>query len=196
MIKMRIINNRIDGLLLAILFIVFCRAQNVLAEQTNNLASPPLQVVVSLLATKAAGPARFQASIGVFWNVIREAKLYMCPMDNTNTPLFAQRDQQISSYALNGAVCGYNRMLKTCVRLGSITPESVAFWETDEQTPHYFNDGANFPREGVSKRHLQGAMTGRFDGSTSFYKYDRWYEAVAETNRNELWCYPDDPTGR
>jgi prepilin-type N-terminal cleavage/methylation domain-containing protein len=148
------------------------------------------------LDTTVAGPARFKASTGVFWNVIRDAKLYMCPMDNTNTPLFAQRDQQISSYVLNGAVCGYNRMLSRCVRLGEIAPESVAFWETDEKTPHYFNDGASFPREGVSQRHLQGAMTGRFDGSADFFKYASWYDAADATNRNGLWCYPDNPAGR
>lgn len=156
----------------------------------------PRQGWLYTLDTTATGPARFKAKTGAFWSTLRDARLYICPMDNTNTALFAQRDQQISSYVLNGAVCGYNRMIFPSVKLGNMFPEAVAFWETDEQTPHYFNDGSSNPDEGVSTRHLQGAMAGRFDGSASFFKYDPWYDAVAATNRNELWCYPNSPDGR
>ena len=148
------------------------------------------------LDNTVSGPARFKAQTGLFWNTLHDSRLYMCPMDNTNLPLFTQRDQQISSYVLNGAVCGYDRMLSHCVRLGCMSPTAIAFWETDEHAPNFFNDGSSYPNEGVSQRHLQGAMTGSFDGSAAFMKYDSWYDEADKADRNQLWCYPDSTNGR
>lgn len=145
--------------------------------------------------TSASGSARFKANTGEFWQYLKNPKLYMCPMDNPNAPLFALRGQKISSYAMNGAVIGYNRMTPP-VKLGDMAPDAVAFWETDEEDPRYFNDGANYPAEGVSARHLQGAVNGLFDGSAGFIKFDTWYNEVDQTNKNQLWCYPNSDNGR
>jgi hypothetical protein len=117
-------------------------------------------------------------------------------MDYTNTPLFAQRGQQISSYVMNGAVCGYDRMLYSTMRMASLSPDAVAFWETDERYPDYFNDGVGRPSEGLSARHSQGAANSKFDGSASYIKFDVWYDMVEATSKNQLWCYPDSPDGR
>jgi hypothetical protein len=75
-------------------------------------------------------------------------------------------------------------------------PDDVAFWETDEKDPSYFNDGANFPEEGVSGRHENGAINATFGGSVSYVRLGAWYVQVYETNKNSLWCYPDSPDGR
>jgi prepilin-type N-terminal cleavage/methylation domain-containing protein len=48
------------------------------------------------LDTSASGHARFKLETGLFWKTLGNPKLYMCPMDNKNTELFAKRDQQIS----------------------------------------------------------------------------------------------------
>lgn len=148
------------------------------------------------LDTSTAGPARFKAETGVFWKTLQNGRLYRCPLDKTNTALFVQRDQQISSYVMNGAVIGYDRMAQPCVRLSRFPPDAAALWETDEQVPHDFNDGASFPREGVSARHSQGAIHAAFGGPVGFIKFDDWYREAAQTNRNRLWCYPDSPDGR
>ena len=144
----------------------------------------------------ATGPARYQAQTGLFWDILHDSRMYLCPMDHTNTPLFARRNQQTSSYVMNGAVIGYKRMIFPPVKLSSLAPEAVVFWETDETRPQYFNDGASFPKEGVSARHLRGAINGAFDGSVSYIKFDRWYDEVGENSKNQLWCYPDSPNGR
>ena len=117
-------------------------------------------------------------------------------MDDTNSPLFSQRSQQSSSYAMNGAVCGYMRTNFPVSKLSAFQPEDVAFWETDEKHPKYFNDGANFPKEGVSSRHLNGAINAAFDGSAGYIRIDTWYIDVADSNKNILWCYPGSPDGR
>ena len=117
-------------------------------------------------------------------------------MDNINNPLFAQRKQQLSSYAMNGAVIGYNRTNFPACKLTQIRPEDVAFWETDEKQPKYFNDGANYPKEGVSTRHLNGAINAAFGGSVSYIRIDTWYIEVDDANKNNLWCYPGSADGR
>jgi hypothetical protein len=97
---------------------------------------------------------------------------------------------------MNGAVNGYGRKLFPCVKLGRMAPNAAAFWETDEMNPHYFNDGASLPKEGVSARHLQGAISGLFDGSVMYIKFNTWYAEADQTNKNRLWCYPESPNGR
>src|ERR1022692_4966855 len=108
------------------------------------------------LDPSAQGPAQFKIEKGLIWPTLKEQRLYMCPMDNTNTALFRQRDQQLSSYAINGAIVGFMRTNYPAEKLGAMRPDDVAFWETDETEPDFFNDGANFPSEGVSARHQIG----------------------------------------
>jgi prepilin-type N-terminal cleavage/methylation domain-containing protein len=142
------------------------------------------------------GQSQFKVETGVFWPILHNTQLYFCPMDDTNSPLFAQRPQQISSYAMNGAVCGYTNVLYPPVKLGQMSPSDVIFWETDETQPFYFNDGANYPKEGVSRRHNQGGIYSAADGSAGFIKFVDWYAEVADPNKNRLWCYPGSPNGR
>ena len=145
---------------------------------------------------KIVPPNEFKVETGLFWPILRNAKLYLCPIDNPASPAFGQRPQQLSSYGMNGAVVGYTRSLPTPVKLSAMQPEDCAFWETDEAHPEYFNDGANFPAEGVSGRHSQGGVQGTFSGSVNYVKLKKWYEEEGETNRNRLWCYPGSSNGR
>jgi hypothetical protein len=97
---------------------------------------------------------------------------------------------------MNGAVIGYNRTNFPACKLSQMQPEDVAFWETDEKQPKYFNDGANYAKEGVSARHLNGAINAAFGGVVSYIRIDTWYIEVDETNKNNLWCYPGSANGR
>jgi len=147
-------------------------------------------------------PARFILQKGLLWNALVNPKLYVCPSDNLQMSHWSdvqqvteQRQQQLSSYAMNGAVVGYGAIANS-VKLAAMLPTDCAFWETDETEPFYFNDGANFPPEGVSGRHLQGGIQAVFDGSANYIKLNTWYAEVTDTNRNRLWCYPNSPDGR
>jgi prepilin-type N-terminal cleavage/methylation domain-containing protein len=148
------------------------------------------------LDPSASGPAQFRIEEGLLWSTLKNQALYMCPMDNTNSALFSERDQQLSSYAINGAVIGFNRTNYPAAKLSTMRPDDVAFWETDEKEPHNFNDGANFPLEGISARHLNGAIKATFGGSVSYSRLGAWYLLVYDTNKNSLWCYPGSPDGR
>jgi prepilin-type N-terminal cleavage/methylation domain-containing protein len=148
------------------------------------------------LNTSASGPQEFQFTGGLIWPTLKEPSLYMCPMDNTNSSLFKQRDQQLSSYAMNGATVGYMRTNFPAETLAAMRPDDVALWETDERHPNYFNDGANIPSEGVSPRHLNGAIDATFGGSVSYIRLNAWYVQVNDPNKNSLWCYPGSNDGR
>ena len=151
----------------------------------------------------ATGTNRFHIETGLFWQVLHQTTVYVCPSDDLQMSHFSnhdgvteKRNQQLSSYAMNGAVIGFMLMSYPPVKLASMRPTDCAFWETDETEPYYFNDGANYPPEGVSGRHLQGGIQAAFDGSVSYIKLVNWYADVTETNRNRLWCYPNSPDGR
>jgi prepilin-type N-terminal cleavage/methylation domain-containing protein len=152
----------------------------------------------------ATGTNRFQINTGLLWPVLQQAKIYVCPMDKPNETRYSesqgmdmQRPQQISTYAMNGAVVGYMYMAYPPVKLSALRPTDCAFWETDETDPYNFNDGANKPGkpEGVSARHSQGGIQAAFDGSVSYVRLDTWYNEEADTNKNRLWCYPGSPDG-
>ena len=142
----------------------------------------------------ATGSDQFKVETGIFWETLHNKKLYACPMDHPER--HEERQQRITSYVMNGAVIGYNRMKYPPVRAMQMKVEDVAFWETDERRPDFFNDGASYPAEGVSRRHNQGAIRATFSGSVGYVKFDVWYEQVSDPNRNHLWCYPGSENGR
>jgi prepilin-type N-terminal cleavage/methylation domain-containing protein len=148
------------------------------------------------------GPARYKLEAGLLWGTLRNPKVYLCPLDKPHEAHFSEhagqvveRQQQISSYVINGAIIGYG-VLETPVKLGAMLPSDCAFWETDEREPFNYNDGSSSPEEGVSARHAQGGIQAVFDGSVNYIRFEEWYRQVAEPNKNRLWCYPDAPNGR
>ena len=153
--------------------------------------------------SSASGTNRFKANTGQLWRALQIPKIYFCPMDTKpNETRFSasegtdmERPQQISSYAMNGAVVGFGA-IDTPVKLAAMKSTDCAFWETDETDPFYFNDGANFPGEGVSARHNQGAIQAEFDTSVSYVLLKDWYNDVDDPGKNRLWCYPNSPDGR
>jgi prepilin-type N-terminal cleavage/methylation domain-containing protein len=148
----------------------------------------------------ASGTARYQVQTGSFWPVLVNQRMYFCPSDDTNSALFKLRPQQISSYVMNGAVCGYSRGLNPPAKLSQLSPNGVAFWEcnnaTAEDNETLFNDGASSPDENTSGRHGKVAIFGVFDGSAQLMQLVAWTEKMQEPNQNELWCFPGNPDGR
>src|ERR1022692_3773353 len=167
---------------------------------SGDLDDPHPQGWLYTLDTTVGAPAAFKAQTGSFWPVLTEQKMYFCPGDDTNSALFKMRGQQISSYVMNGAVCGYYRAQKPPVKLAHLLPGGVAFWEcannNEDENQTLFNDGASSPDENVSARHGKVAIYGAFDGSARLMQLNLWMEKTDDANANELWCFPDDPSGR
>jgi prepilin-type N-terminal cleavage/methylation domain-containing protein len=153
-----------------------------------------------LYTYNSAAPGQYDVQTGSFWDVLKTDKMYFCPSDNTNSALFQYRGQKISSYVMNGAVCGYNRGLNPPVKLTAVSPGAVAFWECNDSTKddclQNFNDGASSPDENVSGRHGAVTVVAIFDGSARIMRMTEWFDKLGDSTANELWCYPGDPSGR
>jgi prepilin-type N-terminal cleavage/methylation domain-containing protein len=167
---------------------------------SGDLADPHPQGWLYTLDTTVGAPAAFKVQTGSFWAVLASSKMYFCPRDDTNSALFKMRGQQISSYVMNGAVCGYDREQNPPVKLAQLSPNGVAFWEcannTEDENQVLFNDGASRPDENTSARHGKVAVFGAFDGSAGLMQLTAWTEKMQADTANELWCFPGDPSGR
>jgi hypothetical protein len=93
-------------------------------------------------------------------------------------------------------------------KLNAFKADAFLQWEIDEKQPTYFNDFANFPDEGVSARHGNGATVACFGGSaermsvTNFYALAggrvvnltdggrSWKKLPITSLPNRLWCAP------
>jgi prepilin-type N-terminal cleavage/methylation domain-containing protein len=160
----------------------------------------------------ATGTNRYHADTGALWDALKQPKIYFCPMDRPDQArasdhdggAIEQRQQQLSSYAMNGAVNGFMYYWLhpdlPYTKLGAMRPTDCAFWETDETDPFNFNDGSNNPNpnssEGVSGRHYQGAIQSAFDASVSYVKLNNWSEDAEYPGKNRLWCFPGTADGR
>jgi prepilin-type N-terminal cleavage/methylation domain-containing protein len=141
------------------------------------------------LYSREAYAPYFVLTNGVLWRYLTTPRVFFCPMDRTNDILFAARDQKLSSYGWNGAVCAYGGLGSKSYRITAMNSSAILMWETDERTPFYFNDGSNFPTEGISRRHREGALVAGFSGNVEWIKLLKYYD---EVNRSPglLWCNP------
>jgi prepilin-type N-terminal cleavage/methylation domain-containing protein len=207
------------GILAALLLPALSRAKNQAAKSTdlnnlrqiitavhlytaddNDVFPPPnwdngIGTITGWLYQPDENSPVFQVRTGLLWPALQNPKIYFCPLDGPATANFTERPQQISSYAMNGAVIGYNFAIYPPVKLAALQPGDCAYWETDETHPEYFNDGANWPGEGVSGRHQNGGIQAEFGGAVSYVRLTDWYADVASTGKNRLWCYPGSPDG-
>ena len=149
-------------------------------------------------------------SKGIYFEQLKSWSLYMCPLHRTNISGWKSANIKFTSYLMNGFVIdsGGNksfpdigiewssgtlgRTLKNTMFKGS----DMLFWESDETQENYFNDGASNPGEGLTKRHVDGAMFGYFDGHATYLKWRRWNLLLQDQTPNELWCYPKSSNGR
>jgi prepilin-type N-terminal cleavage/methylation domain-containing protein len=139
-------------------------------------------------------------------------KTLMCPADRVDAKYY-QRNIYFSSYVWNGALCGYgnykymNGVLRT-YKITQFKPMSIIQWETDEQTPFFFNDLSSYPDEGISGRHGKGATVGVVSGSTVRLPLRLYYTSLYAGRPgarggsipitmlpNDLWCNPGTRNG-
>ncbi len=144
------------------------------------------------------GPAK-----GLFFQVVQSPKLFMCPAHKTNTAAWRQSTIKFTSYLMSGVVISSTESFDWSAgaagrtfKASAFQPTDMLFWETDEADPGYFNDGSSSPQEGFSKRHNTGAVVGLMGGHFEYLKWKRYYQLLAENNRNSLWCFPNSKNGR
>ncbi len=142
-------------------------------------------------------------SKGLFYPMMQNWSMYMCPLHKTNSPFYVVTGVKFTSYLMNGAVIdGSSAYEWSSGAIGKTFKNSafkgsdMLFWESDEKEAGNFNDGASRPSEGLTQRHAFGAMFGFFDGHAEFVKWKRWTQLIADPRKNSLWCFPNSITGR
>jgi hypothetical protein len=62
--------------------------------------------------------------------------VYRCPLDLTNTAgLQRQRSNKLSTYVMNGAVCGYGDIAPFVLSPGPIFANAYIMWEPGDTSP-------------------------------------------------------------
>jgi len=133
---------------------------------------------------------------GLLYDYIRNFAVYRCPLDRTNTVSWRGRAQKMSSYLMNGAVCGFGRVSPSSFKRTSFRQDAVIFWQALETNPGDFNDGSSSPDEGITKLHSIGTTSVVVDGHIEYLKTKKFYAEVNVQTKNRLWCAPDTANGR
>ena len=157
---------------------------------------------------------------GQLYPYVKALNVLMCPGDRPD-PLFYKRLFYLSSYIWNGAVNGYDTGGTNAFKLGQFKPIAILQWESDETSPISFNDAADLPTEGFTRRHggtrsgdptmdTRAMVTvGVIDGSSKQMNSKTLYQlgaggpwqasyqqpSSAAALPNELWCNPMTPDG-
>jgi len=155
---------------------------------------------------------------GQLFPYLKAATLFMCPGDRPNAR-FYERGMYISSYVWNGAVTSYDRQSDRTHRVGEFRPTGILQWESDETFPATFNNCANYPYEGFTRRHggrptgdmsqstSSKATVGTFDGGAKQMSAKDLYQMTGGQAAfplgppwpanlpNDLWCNPASRTG-
>ena len=140
---------------------------------------------------------------GQLWPFHQSKQLLWCPLERTNDVFFRQREMQVCSYMMNGAVSGYSTGpsgMYSTYKVTEFRPDSMAYWEADEKQPSNYDNVSSQPNEGVTQRHNTGVMMGMFGGQAEYMKY-RMYVLEAgiggfRGNRpGRFWCNPGSKTG-
>jgi prepilin-type N-terminal cleavage/methylation domain-containing protein len=125
---------------------------------------------------------------GLFWHYMPNSKTFLCPQD-IKSPTYTtdQRNNELSSYVMDGAVCGFqNATSTTSYQLAKMTDvwntTCYLAWEPNENQlgpgnpgAFEFNDGANYPTaplaggEGIGVLHSkEGGNILALDGHAQF----------------------------
>lgn len=132
---------------------------------------------------------------GLIWNYTqREAGIYRCIEE---LPPYPPLSGQITSYNMNGSVCGYGDA--RTFRLEKWTEKDYLMWEVDPEVIQagWWWDGANHPGEGISSnRHLQGGTAAAADCHVDWLQYKDFYTEAGKPTKNKLWNAPDTTNGR
>ena len=133
---------------------------------------------------------------GLLWEYTKSIDIYKCPAEKTNRiPSFSGRAQKLSSYLMNGAVCGYGGIGGKSYKAGAFRADCIILWQALETNPGDFNDGSSDPSEGITKLHSIGTTVGVVDGHIEYLKTVKFYKEAQLPTKNRLFCSPGSING-
>jgi prepilin-type N-terminal cleavage/methylation domain-containing protein len=169
-----------------------------------NMLAAPYNVNPKLAYEGTLGnPNGPGGSGGQLWPYTKNISIYRCPMDFTNTAGWKARDNKMSSYVQNGAICGFGAVSPggNTYKQALFKQDGFMMWEPDDRGTGYgFNDGSSYPDPsvdgGLGRRHGKaGGVVLNFSGSVMFMRSNAWYLEAKDTSKNRLWCNPGTANG-
>ena len=147
---------------------------------------------------------------GVYYPYINNRQVYYCPLDNKENDNFKKRIQRVSSYIMNGAVCGFGAFAKPRFKISQFNPSAYVQWEPKVNNYGGFYaynpglDASQVPEpsqpppdltEGIGNRHGKGAGVLGFDSRVHWISRLQ-FDQESRRQPGLLFCVPGSPTGR
>lgn len=144
---------------------------------------------------------------GVYYPYIKSRQVYYCPLDRKENKDFIYRIQRVSSYIMNGAVCGFGAYSRPRFKITQFNPSAYVQWEPKVNNegggpngPFAYNvghDASQIPNntEGIGNRHGKGAAILGFDSRVHWISL-RAFDQEATRLPGLLYCVPGSPNGQ
>lgn len=140
---------------------------------------------------------------GVLYKYLTTVNVYHCPADPE--PHKQGPAHPLTSYLMNWAITGFGsdsvlitaaKPTRPAYKLVKMKPTAWCFWEGDEKglNSDMWDDGANEPQNGLTRRHGKGASIARFDGGTEWVLKTE-YDQEFNLGPSKLWCDPNKSNG-
>ena len=160
------------------------------------------------LAPYVSNPALAYSS-GLLYQYVRDMNTYRCPVDSESR-YYPGRQNKLSSYVMNGAVCGYGMVVayRSCRITDVWNPGCYLMWSPSESVTNTvgspigefaFNDASAYPdqREAVSALHtLNGADLVTVAGNVQFVTMQKIEMEKTNATKNLIWWSPFSANGR
>jgi len=160
-----------------------------------------------------------QLKTGLFWEYMGAHNSYRCPSDDdyfgftapgepgyNDIPWRPNNSRAITSYCMNGSVCGYGarpynvygQHMWNTYRYTDFEANAYIMWETNETAMAnrgWWHDGANYPWEGITQRHIDKGNTVCADGHSEWLLLDDYRAMEQARTFNRLWNVPGTVNG-
>ena len=129
---------------------------------------------------------------GLIFPYLNVTKIFRCPEDSG--PWQGGSSQNMTSFLMNGAVCGFGAVLST--RITKFKPDAIIFWEVTPFDSGQGNDGSSYPSEKQADRHIKGSNVACLDGHIETITLVDWQKELNKPYKNRLWCSPLSKNGQ
>jgi prepilin-type N-terminal cleavage/methylation domain-containing protein len=138
----------------------------------------------------------------VYYSYINNRQVYYCPLDSKQNQNFLYRIQRVSSYIMNGAVCGFGAVSTPKYKITQFNPAAYVQWEPKVNNegggpngPYAYNtghDASQIPNdtEGIGNRHGKGAGILGFDTRVLWIPLQAFNREANSPLPNLLYCTP------
>jgi len=142
---------------------------------------------------------------GLYFRYMPNPRTYVCSLD-AKSKYYANRLNKMSTYIMNGAVCGYNNTYRSAKITQVWSPMCYIQWEPDETLgsppigEFAYNDASSFPdrNEGIGRLHQKGGIIQAVSGHVLFLDFKEFMreQTNSMTAKGLLWWSPWTPSGR